>query len=266
LTPSSPAGTGWYNIATGAPVMAFSCNDGGSGLAGVCPSNFTFPEGANLSHSETIYDVAGNSSSSGETGINVDITAPSFGSCPSGGPFVLGSGLQPVGPITASGGTSGLNSGASTLSGSVDTSTIGTKSVSFTAYDVAGNTNSTSCSYSVIYSFTGFFQPVDNLPTCNVVKAGSAIPMKFSLHGNQGLSIIAAGYPTSATTTCAPTQPSDAIEQTVTSGNSTLNYDSTVDQYIYVWKTDKSWAGTSRIFVLKLADGTYHYAVFTFTK
>src|SRR5678809_829570 len=63
---------------TGAPVMAFTCNDGGSGLAGVCPGDFTFPEGSNPSHTETIYDVAGNSSSSGETGINVDITAPSL--------------------------------------------------------------------------------------------------------------------------------------------------------------------------------------------
>ena len=28
-----------------------------------------------------------------------------------------------------------------------------------------------------VYNFTGFFQPVDNLPTLNEVKAGSAIPI-----------------------------------------------------------------------------------------
>jgi hypothetical protein len=36
------------------------------------------------------------------------------------------------------------------------------------------------------YNFSGFFQPVDNLPTLNIAKAGSAIPVKFSLGGDQG--------------------------------------------------------------------------------
>src|SRR4029077_15737831 len=33
------------------------------------------------------------------------------------------------------------------------------------------------------YSFTGFFPPVNNQPTLNVLKAGSAVPVKFSLNG-----------------------------------------------------------------------------------
>ncbi|HEY7628136.1 MAG TPA: ExeM/NucH family extracellular endonuclease, partial [Ilumatobacteraceae bacterium] len=45
------------------------------------------------------------------------------------------------------------------------------------------------------YDFSGFFQPVDNLPTTNTVKAGQAVPVKFSLNGNQGLDIFAMGYP-----------------------------------------------------------------------
>jgi len=45
-----------------------------------------------------------------------------------------------------------------------------------------------------VINFSGFFQPVDNLPTLNLVKAGSAIPVKFSLGGNKALSIFAAGY------------------------------------------------------------------------
>ena len=31
-------------------------------------------------------------------------------------------------------------------------------------------------------------------------------------------------------------------------------------------KTEKNWAGSSRLFVMKLADGTFHYAIFTFTR
>jgi len=35
------------------------------------------------------------------------------------------------------------------------------------------------------FDFSGFFQPVDNLPTFNVVKAGQAVPVKFSLGGDR---------------------------------------------------------------------------------
>ena len=37
-----------------------------------------------------------------------------------------------------------------------------------------------------MFSFTGFFTPVDNLPVVNQVKAGQAVPLKFSLDGYQG--------------------------------------------------------------------------------
>src|SRR5205823_3471235 len=101
--------------------------------------------------------------------------------------------------------------------------------------------------------------------TLNTLKAGSAIPVKFSLSGNQGLAIMAAGYPTSATTACNLTAV-DAIEETVTAGSSSLSYDTSVDQYTYVWKTDKAWAGTCRQLVIKLIDGTNHRANFQLLK
>ena len=47
------------------------------------------------------------------------------------------------------------------------------------------------------YDFTGFFPPIANLPALNAVKAGSAVPIKFSLDGNQGLDVILDGSPTS---------------------------------------------------------------------
>jgi hypothetical protein len=56
----------------------------------------------------------------------------------------------------------------------------------------------------------------------------------------------------------------DAVEQTVTAGASSLTYDSTTDTYTYVWKTDRSWSGTCRQFVARLADGTYRRASFKF--
>src|SRR5207245_189171 len=91
------------------------------------------------------------------------------------------------------------------------------------------------------YPFAGFFPPVNNQPILNVLKAGSAIPVKFSLSGYQGLNIFASGYPTSATVVCG-SAAEDAVEQTVNAGASSLSYDASTDQYTYVWKTDKAWA------------------------
>lgn len=117
-----------------------------------------------------------------------------------------------------------------------------------------------------LYNFTGFFQPVDNLPTFNRAKAGSAIPVKFSLGGNQGLNIFAPGSPSVALIPCGSTALVDDIEQTVTAGGSSLTYDATADQYVYVWKTDPAWAGTCRQLNVKLNDGTDHRANFNFVK
>jgi hypothetical protein len=118
----------------------------------------------------------------------------------------------------------------------------------------------------VAYTFIGFFSPVNNLPVLNSVKAGQAIPVKFSLNGNQGLSIFATGYPTSATIVCSSVAPVDTVEQTVTAGGSSLSYDPASDQYTYVWKTDKAWSNTCRQLVVKFKDGTYQRANFQFKK
>src|SRR6185436_20587947 len=107
----------------------------------------------------------------------------------------------------------------------------------------------------VLYNFTGFFSPVDNLPTLNIVNAGRAIPVKFSLSGNKGLNIFAIGNPTSGEITCPGGTPVE-VEETITSGNSSLSYNAGSDQYNYVWATDPSWAGTCRQFVIVLSDGS----------
>ena len=115
------------------------------------------------------------------------------------------------------------------------------------------------------FPFSGFFQPVDNLPVENQVKAGQGIPVKFSLGGNYGLGILAAGSPSSQQVACNAGATVDPIEATTTS-NSGLTYDAAGGQYTYVWKTDKAWAGTCRQFNLRLTDGTTHSALFKFTR
>ena len=111
------------------------------------------------------------------------------------------------------------------------------------------------------FAFAGFFNPVGNAGL-NAVKPGAAVPFKFSLGANYGLAIFAPGYPNSVPFDCARWMPGTAIDALATAGNSTLTYDAAAGQYIYVWKTEKAWAGTCRQLIVKLADGSTHLARF----
>ena len=116
------------------------------------------------------------------------------------------------------------------------------------------------------FSFGGFLAPVQDLPTLNIVKAGAAIPVKFSLGGDRGLNIFAHDSPSSVTVACNSSAPTGTVEETVGAGNSSLSYDATSDTYSYIWKTNKAWANTCRKLTLRFVDGTVANADFQFTK
>ena len=116
----------------------------------------------------------------------------------------------------------------------------------------------------VTFDFEGFYAPVEPEPTLNAVKAGSAVPLKFSLGGDKGLNVIDAGYPASRPLACATLDPSGDLQPTRPAGQSRLSYDAESGQYTYVWKTDKVWAGTCRVLALQLVDGTEHLVAFQF--
>ena len=141
---------------------------------------------------------------------------------------------------------------------------VGTTTVNATADDGAGHTSTCDFTVTVQYNFAGFFPPVANLPALNIVQAGRGIPVKFSLSGNKGLGIFAAGSPSSGPIVCNSSDPATLLEETVTAGGSSLSYDPITDQYIYIWKTEPGWAGTCRQLVVQLNDGSIHRANFKF--
>ncbi len=131
------------------------------------------------------------------------------------------------------------------------------------ATDNAGNVaDPVSVTYAVVYAWDGFFRPVDNLPAINAVKAGSAVPVKFALAGDRGLAAVVSI--TSGRIACDTSGLVEDVDETVSAGNSSLQYDVSTGQYIYVWKTDKTWSTTCRMLTVTLADGTSHDALFTF--
>src|SRR6266508_458911 len=141
---------------------------------------------------------------------------------------------------------------------------VGLTTVNVTATDAANNQATCSFTVTVRYNFSGFLQPVNNPPTVNVVNAGRAIPVKFSLSGDKGLNIFGPGYPASQQIACSDGAPVSEIEQTVTAGGSSLSYDAESDTYTYVWKTEEPWAGTCRQLIVRLNDGSERVAFFKF--
>ena len=163
---------------------------------------------------------------------------------------------------------------------------VGTTTVACSAIDAHGNQATGNFKVKVAYAFNGFFQPVDNpvggAITWNKAKAGSAIPVKFSLGGDRGMNILADGAllasmfpappagpsssPWAEKVTCGSAVSEDSIESTVTANASGLLYDQGAKQYSYVWKTSTSWANSCRVLHVLLKDGTDHVAYVHFTK
>ena len=106
----------------------------------------------------------------------------------------------------------------------------------------------------MIWDFGGFLGKNEERPGPNTAKAGANLNLRFTLDGDQGMAVLAAGYPRSGTYTCGGTPLLDATEPVAGDLNAAGS-----GQYSFAWKTNKAWADTCRTFVLKLADGTYHY-------
>ncbi|HEY6231816.1 MAG TPA: PxKF domain-containing protein, partial [Pyrinomonadaceae bacterium] len=250
----------------GLPTINDNCAGVTFARSGV-PAGNVFPLG-NTTVTYTATDKSGNTASANQVVTVVDNTPPAL-TCPADVVVYL-----PLNSTATSmtvnypnatatdncAGTVGVT--YSIASGS--TFSVGTTPITVNATDAHGNSSSCSFNVTVLYNFTGFFAPVDNLPILNVVNAGRAIPVKFSLSGNKGLNIFAAGSPSTVSINCDGSAPQSDIEETVNAGSSSLSYTSGSDQYVYVWKTDSSWAGTCRQLVVKLNDGTEHKANFKF--
>jgi probable HAF family extracellular repeat protein len=205
------------------------------------PPNATPPSGFQLGSPATYYNLTTTASFAGAITVCINYAGTTFAN-PDEIRLFHGNGSGGWTDVTTS-----LNESTTTICGSV---------ASLSPFIVAEP---------VPFSWSGFFSPVSNPPVLNLAKAGSSIPMKFSLAGNQGLNIFASGTPTIAPITCGASS-TVSIGDASTAGGSGLHYDAATNQYTYVWKTSKSWADSCLQLLIRLTDGTTHAANFKFTR
>jgi hypothetical protein len=266
-------------VRPGDPVeVDFSCSDeGGSELAS-CDG--TVPDGGLLDTSSpgpasvtvTATDNAGNVASVTHTVqvVPLDLTPPAIQllSPLDGAVYLLDDEVWADYSCSDGDGTGVAScAGPVPAGGRVDTSTVGAHDFTVTAADNAGNAASATARFRVVYDFEAFLWPVKNRPRSNTWKAGVPVPIRFELGGNQGLGVIEDGWPQVAVVGCDFTEEPEAGEPTRhPRWFRELVYRRRKQRYVYLWRTERRWAGTCRQFMLKLKDGTVRRADFKFVR
>jgi hypothetical protein len=146
-----------------------------------------------------------------------------------------------------------------------DTSTVGYHAFTVDAQNGALATSQTTVTYNVVWdNNTGLLPPIDATGTTRA-KAGSTVPVKFGLGAFFGLDILL-GAQSSRQVDCSTGAPLSAESALGAAGATSFRYDAESDQYIYNWKSEKSWAGTCRELLVRLIDNTTQSAMMAFTK
>jgi hypothetical protein len=120
----------------------------------------------------------------------------------------------------------------------------------------------------VVYDFSGFFAPVENLPKLNTANSGSAIPLKWRITDANGNPVtnLASVKVTAVTLSCPLGTTPDQIEEHA-AGNSGLQNQGN-GYYQFNWKTPKDYAKSCKTMKLDLGEGPgmERTALFQFTK
>ncbi len=246
--------------------VKFTCSDNGSGIAS-CPFDAVLSEDGISSITGVAVDQAGNSASIDFGPIKIDKTPPAL--------FI---GVSPN-PVLLNGSAEILRNATDELSGidggycwNIDTSTVGSKTVTCAAYDRARNLTSVTVPYQVIYDFVGFLSPVIdctnnsctpyNLSFFNV---GSPISLKFQLKDANGNLVQSINAPLWLTPMKINGNPPVYFPDDYPFQTTGATYSWRKNVYQYDWSTKKYPGRTTWLVGVKLDDGKTYY-VFVYLK
>ena len=269
ITPT-PNAAGWNNSV---PVtIPITVVDATSGPASTNPAEVSFnSEGQNQTQSVTVYDNAGNSTTSTSPAVNIDWTPPMVTiTLPAPMTVLLNqAGMNVVANWSATDNLSGVAGPASgTIAQGLATGapvgmrTVDVTSPAGTAVDYAGNQSAAVTevyTYYIHYAFGGISPPV-NADGSSIFKLGSTIPVKFQLTdagGNFVTNAIANIYVAKISNGTTGTEM-EAVSTSAATTGTLFRYDLTDNQYIFNLSTKPLSTGTWQIRI-ELNDGTSKY-------
>ena len=224
---------GWNN---GSVTVTWGCSDI-VGVVAASVSKTVSSEGSAQSATGTCADTSGNTASDTQSGINIDLTNPTLtwsGGINNGDTFYFLF-VPPAPTCTAGDLLSGPNGCGVTGYGT----SLGSHTLTATAYDKAGNSYSEGRTYTVkAWTILGFYQPVD-MGKLNISKNGSTVPLKFEVFaGTTELTSTSIVQAFVQTESCLNGVVTDDIE-TYATGSTSLRYDMGGGQFIFNWQTPK---------------------------
>ncbi|HWJ02476.1 MAG TPA: PxKF domain-containing protein, partial [Verrucomicrobiae bacterium] len=249
---AEPNSHGWYRSDV---IFNVSAVDSLSGVASVDTPVTVGSEGANQLVPSYATDKAGNVGAATAT-VNIDKTAPDVqvNGVTNNGVYTLNQAVSPS--WTADDLLSGVESIVPSGS-SLDTGSVGEKTFSVTATDNAGNANTVTITYNVVYNFGGILQPI-NPAGSSVFKLGSTVPVKFQLTDSDKVFVstaLAKIYYAKIKDNIVGTNVEAVSTSNATTGN-LFRYDLTNNQYIFNLSTKSGFSpGTYQISII-LDDGS----------
>ena len=239
-------------------LVGYNASDATSGLAANSPAQgaYTFnAEGAGQSHTFTVEDLAGNSSSATVGDVNIDKTAPTVNVVrPAEGGFYKVGESVPAN-FACSDNLSGNASCVGTVASAspLDTATAGAKTFTVSTSDMAGNQSTLTVNYTVGFALARLYD--ENKEN----KSGSTVPLKLQLLDHAGANLSSAGRVihavgvglASANTYGPPNAPGNS------NPDQNFRFDPTLGAtggYIYNLKTTGYAPGTYRLYFTVGAD------------
>jgi hypothetical protein len=143
----------------------------------------------------------------------------------------------------------------SSLSAAVSTNAVGTFSVPFTAYDVAGNSTTGSCSYTVTYGITLLYDP------SMLWTSGSTVPIRISLVDYFGNNLSAKSIPVRAVTV-TNIGTNAVVAPTASGANADFLFAASPKGYIYTLATKGYIRGSYTLDFVAAGDPVMHHGPF----
>jgi hypothetical protein len=223
-------------------------------------------DGAGQTVTGEAIDFAGNRATATVRGIDIDHERPSLTVTGIADGAIYTLGAVPTPACAATDGVSGSAVCSVAVTGG-QASGVGTFAFTATAHDRAGNTQTATGSYRVVYRFDGFLQPINDTAhqvgvATSVFKAGSTVPVKLQLKRADGSVVEASAaplweLPVKGGPTTAPVD--DAVYGAAADTMTAYRWDGTARQYQYNWGTEAAAKGYYHRIGVRLDDGQTYF-------
>ncbi len=250
---TSPNANGWY---TSDVTVAYTCTDAGSGIASCPADQIVRMRGATaLATGRNTIDRAGLTSATVSVPLKIDSSAPLMNPTISN---TLSSGVLALNAVaSASANASDPESGISTATcGAIDTSTIGSRTVTCTATNAAGLTTTKTLSYKVVYLVSFAAPLVEGGYYASDINKILRVQWRVADAAGNGIDGVVGTASFVGLASCPAGTPVALTNYETTSNNTVQSLGN--GEYWRTLTSQPSYAGTCKKIRVNLSDGVVH--------